>query len=53
MDGVPLMTPVTVSKSSPVGRDGVMDQESTVPPLEDGVTVCIAIPLVKTNEFGL
>ena len=41
------------SKDKPAGRDGETDHEVTVPPLIDGVTVVIAVPLVKVNEFGL
>ena len=41
------------SKDKPAGRDGETDHEVTVPPVIDGVTVVIAVPLVKVNEFGL
>ena len=51
--GVPLIAPVEESKDKPAGRDGETDHEVTVPPLIDGVTVVIAVPLVKVNEFGL
>ena len=52
-DGVPLISPFEVSIDSPVGSEGETDQEVTVPPLEVGVTVVIAVPLVRLNVFGL
>ena len=51
--GVPLISPVEVSKDKPAGKDGETDQEVTGPPLVDGVTAVIAVPLVRVNEFGL
>ena len=51
--GVPEMAPVEESRDSPDGRDGETDHVVTVPPLEVGVTVGMAVPLVKVNEFGL
>ncbi len=51
--GVPLITPVEVSKERPVGSDGEIDQEVTVPPLDDGVRVDMAEPLVNVSELGL
>ena len=51
--GVPLISPVEVSKDKPAGKDGDTDQEVTGPPLVDGVTAVIAVPLVRVNEFGL
>ena len=51
--GVPLISPVEVSKDNPAGRDGETDQEVTGPPLEDGVTAVIAVPFVRVKEFGL
>ena len=47
------MAPVEESSDSPVGREGETDQEVTGPPLTVGVTVVIAVPLVRVNEFGL
>ena len=52
-EGVPLMAPVVESMERPAGSEGETDQEVTVPPLEVGVTVVIAVPLVSVNEFGL
>ena len=51
--GVPEMAPVDESNESPAGSDGETDQEVTGPPLALGVTVVMAVPLVKVNEFGL
>ena len=42
-----------VSIERPVGRAGETDQAVMVPPLEVGVTVVMAVPLVSVNEFGL
>ena len=52
-EGVPLIAPVVESMERPVGNDGETDQAVTVPPLTDGVTVVMAVPLVNVNEFGL
>ena len=51
--GVPLIAPFEESSDSPAGREGDTDHEVTVPPLDVGVAVVIAVPLVKVNEFGL
>ena len=51
--GVPLMAPVEESRESPAGSDGETDQDVTFPPLEVGVTVVMAVPLVSVNELGL
>ena len=53
VDGVPEISPVDVSKFSPVGSPGVIDQVSTAPPLADGVAVVIAVPLVNVNGLPL
>jgi len=47
------MAPVEESSESPVGNDGETDHEVTVPPVVVGVTVVMAVPLVKVNVFGL
>ncbi len=52
-DGVPLMAPVEESSESPDGSDGETAHVVMAPPLAVGVTVVIAVPLVKLNEFGL
>ena len=51
--GVPLMAPVEESMERPAGSEGETDQEVTVPPLEVGVTVVIAVPLVNVKLLGL
>ena len=51
--GVPLIAPVEESSESPEGREGETDQPVMVPPLAVGVTVVMAVPFVKVNEFGL
>ena len=51
--GVPLMAPVDVSKERPDGRVAEIDQEETVPPLEVGVTVVMAVFLVNVRVLGL
>ena len=51
--GVPEMAPVEESMDNPDGSEGETDHEVTVPPLELGVTVVIAVPLVSVNELGL
>ena len=51
--GVPLIAPVVLSKDKPAGSDGKTDQDVTVPPLDVGVAVVIAVPLVNVNEFGV
>ena len=47
------MAPVDESIDRPAGSDGETDHEVTGPPLALGVTVVMAVPLVKVNEFGL
>ena len=37
----------------PFGSDGEIDHEVTVPPLEVGVTVVIAVPLLRVNGLPL
>ena len=51
--GVPLMAPVEESSDSPAGREGETDHEVTVPPLELGVTVVMAVPFVSVSVLGL
>lgn len=51
--GVPEIAPVEVEKERPVGSVGVIDHDVTVPPLEVGVAVVIAVPLVRVKELGL
>ena len=47
------MTPVEALKERPVGSEGEIDHEVTVPPLDDGVSVDMAEPLVRVSELGL
>ena len=51
--GVPEIAPVEESRERPAGNDGETDQPVMVPPLAVGVTVVMAVPLVKVNELGL
>ena len=52
-DGLPLISPVEESISSPVGKDGVILHVSICPPLIVGLAVCIAVPLVNVNGSSL
>ena len=52
-DGLPLISPVEESISSPVGKDGVMLHVSICPPLIVGLAVCIVVPLVKVKGSSL
>ncbi len=51
--GVPLILPVEGSNDRPAGSVGVIDQEVTSPPLAVGVTVVMALFIVKVKELGL
>ena len=51
--GVPEMAPLEVSKERPLGRVAEMDHEVTVPPLDVGVTVVMAVFLVRVRVLGL
>ena len=51
--GVPLMAPVVESSERPAGNEGETVKDVTGPPLIEGVTVVMAVPLVKVNEFGV
>ena len=51
-DGVPLISPVAVSKDKPSGKVGSIDQTSTASPLAVGVTATKGVPLVRVNEPG-
>ena len=48
--GVPLMSPVDVSRDNPAGREGDTEYETTVPPVEVTVSVVMAVPLVNVRE---
>ena len=41
------MEPVEESRERPAGSEGETDHEVTVPPLDVGVMVVMAVPLVK------
>lgn len=49
--GVPEMAPVVVENERPEGNDGEIDHEVTVPPPDVGVTVVMAVPLLRV--YGL
>ncbi len=51
--GVPLISPDEVEKVRPVGSDGEIDHNVTVPPLDVGVAVTIAESLVNVRKLGL
>ena len=51
--GVPERVPVEVSKESPAGNVCETDHETTVPPLDVGVSAVIREPLVRVNGFPL
>jgi len=51
--GVPLITPVDESMTKPAGSDGETAQETTVPPLYEGVAALITESLVSVNGVPL
>lgn len=51
--GVPLISPVEVEKVRPVGSDGEIDHNVTVPPLDVGVAATIAVSFVSVRKLGL
>ena len=51
--GVPEIAPVDVENVRPAGSDGDIAQETTVPPLDVGVAVVIAVPLDRVNGLPL
>ena len=51
--GVPLISPVEVERVIPVGSDGEIDHDVTVPPLDVGVAVTITESLVNSRLPGL
>tara|TARA_B100001287_G_scaffold126566_1_gene106678 strand:+ start:589 stop:810 length:222 start_codon:yes stop_codon:yes gene_type:complete len=44
---------VEESRERPLGKEGDTDQVVMAPPLDVGVTVVMAVPLVNVNAFGL
>ena len=51
--GVPEIVPSEVSNDRPAGRVGEIDHDVTAPPLAEGVTDVMAVPLVSVNVAGL
>ena len=49
--GVPEMAPVVLEMLRPAGSDGETDQETTVPPVEVGLSVVMAVPFVSVTEL--
>jgi hypothetical protein len=47
------MAPVEVENTRPAGSDGEIVQPVTAPPLDDGIAVVIAVPLVRVNGVPL
>ena len=47
------MAPVALSSDNPDGSEGETDHEVTAPPVDVGVTVVMAVPLVRVRELGL
>ena len=52
-EGVPEMAPVEESRERPAGSEGETDQPVMAPPVAEGVTVVMAVPLVNVKAFGL
>ena len=48
--GVPLISPVEVSRANPAGSDGDTEYETTAPPVDVTVSVVIAVPFVRVIE---
>ena len=51
--GVPLIAPVEVSSDNPAGSDGETEYEVTVPPVDVGEMVVMAVPISKVRSFEL
>ena len=49
--GVPEMAPVVLEMLRPVGSDGETDHETTVPPVDVGLSVVMAVPFVSVTEL--
>ena len=47
------MAPVALSSDNPDGSEGETDHDVTAPPVDVGVTVVMAVPLVRVRELGL
>ena len=51
--GVPNISPVEILNDKPAGSGGLIDQESTAPPAEVGVTGDIETSFVNVKELGV
>jgi len=51
--GVPEIIPSVVLKTNRPGKVGEMDHDVTAPPLAEGVTEVMAVPLVSVKVAGL
>lgn len=49
--GVPEMAPVVLEMLRPAGSDGETDHETTVPPVDVGLSVVMAVPFVSVMEL--
>ena len=49
--GVPEMAPVVLEMLRPAGSDGETDHETTVPPVDVGLRVVMAVPFVSVTEL--
>lgn len=49
--GVPEMAPVVLEIVRPVGSPGETDHETTAPPVDVGLSVVMAVPLVNVREL--
>ena len=49
-DGVPLMAPVDELNESPLGIDGLISHNVTLPPLMAGVVVDMAVPFSSVKS---
>ena len=51
--GVPLIVPFAVFRDKPAGSDGDTEYEVTVPPVDVGEMVVMAVPFSKVRVFEL
>ena len=45
------MAPVVLEMLRPAGSDGETDHDTTVPPVDVGLSVVMAVPLVSVREL--
>ena len=50
LEGVPLIAPVVELKLKPLGIDGLISHEVTLPPLMAGVVVDMAVPFSRIKS---